>query len=66
MTQLQMLKNNMDIAVYGITREEAMKLGICISCRKYPTFKTIEGVKEYQITALCEPCFDEITKEPEE
>ena len=42
---------------------EAKDAGICIRCKKPPTFYSKPGEAEYQISALCEPCFDEITKE---
>jgi hypothetical protein len=62
---LKDLKDSITRAAYGMTAAEAKEKGICISCKKPPTFYSEVGRKEYGITALCEPCFDEITRETE-
>ena len=63
---LQKFKDNLAFSCYGMTVAEAHEQGVCISCGKPPTFYSDAGRKEYQISALGEPCFDRITKEPEE
>ena len=50
-------------AEFGITVEGAHADGICACCRKPPTFHTEAGAREYQISALCEPCFDKLFPE---
>lgn len=62
---LQELKDDLAMSLYGMTAAEAITKNICINCKKPPTFYSDAGKREYQITGLCEPCFDEITKEPD-
>lgn len=50
---------------FGQTKAEAHKEQVCIKCKQPPTFYSEAGRKEYGITGLCEPCFDEIFKEEE-
>jgi hypothetical protein len=45
---------------FQLTREDAWGRGICIKCKKPPQFYSVAGRKEYNITALCEYCFDDI------
>jgi len=47
-------------------KEKATAKGICIKCQKPPTFYSEAGKREYHISGLCEPCFDNITKEEEQ
>ena len=63
MSSLQDFKDNFAKDLYGMTTQEAIDKDICIQCKKPPTFHSDAGRKEYQITGLCEPCFDDITKE---
>ncbi len=49
------------IRVFGMTKREAHRNGVCISCHKPPTFYSQAGRKEYFISGLCEPCFDQLT-----
>ena len=53
-------------ALYGMTKEEALHKGVCISCKLLATWYSGAGEAEYRISGLCEPCFDKITGEPEE
>ncbi len=62
MSNLQDFKDNMSMELYGMTKEEAIEKGICISCKKPPTYVSEAGRKEYPISGLCEPCFDDITR----
>ena len=49
---------------FGMTAPEAAQQGICINCKEPALEKcTTEASKEeYRTSALCEPCFDKITK----
>lgn len=57
---------NLSQEAYGMTPHEAWTKGVCVKCKKPPTFYSPEGRKEYRISALCEPCFDSIMEEPED
>ena len=45
---------------FGMTIEEAYKANVCIRCKKPPEFQSDLGRREYMISAVCEPCFDEM------
>ena len=53
-------------ALYGMTRLEAIRAGVCIDCKKYAQWYSPAGKAEYFISGLCEPCFDKITGGTEE
>lgn len=55
---LQAFKDQLARAAYGMTAGEAHAREVCISCQRPPTFQTEAGRREYQISALCETCFD--------
>ena len=61
---LQQFKDGLASSCFGMTVAEAHEQGICIDCKKPPTFYSDAGRAEYKITGLCEPCFDGITKPP--
>ena len=46
-------------ALFGMTPAQAIEKNICIQCNKPPRFKTEAGKKEYQLTGMCEYCFDD-------
>jgi hypothetical protein len=46
--------------VHGITKSVAHERKVCIMCKMIPVFYTDLGKKEYQITGMCEKCFDEL------
>ena len=48
---------------FGMTREEAWKDGLCVECKKPATFYSDAGRAEYKLSAMCEPCFDEMFAE---
>ena len=71
---LQLLKDNLSMASYGLTKEEAHKLGICLQCRQKIVETTrennkpggiysIAGHQEYAISGMCEYCFDELFRD---
>ena len=60
------LKKSLAMEIFDMTKEEAISKNICINCKQPPVFNTLLGQKEYQISGLCEPCFDEITTPIEE
>jgi hypothetical protein len=53
-------------AAFGQTRGEAKHERVCVVCKQPPTFSTDAGRREYEISGLCEPCFDRITMPPDE
>lgn len=57
--QVNDLKNRLAVELFGMKTEEAIEQNICISCKKPPKFNTKDGEAEYQLSALCEECFDE-------
>ena len=44
--------------LYGMTSSKAIAQNICIKCKKPPHFKTKAGEEEYQLSGMCEYCFD--------
>jgi hypothetical protein len=52
--------------LYGMTKAEAHAKGVCISCHKPPVFTSKLGPKEYQISGLCDPCWDTIFDQGED
>jgi hypothetical protein len=48
--------------LYGIDPDKAKEIGICIDCREPALDKcySLESVKEYYISGLCEKCYDKI------
>ena len=60
---LKNLKSNLAKDLFGMTKKEAIKKGICLDC-KQPAMSycySDAGVREYKISGLCEKCFDQIT-----
>lgn len=58
---LEAFKDSVAQAAYGMTRDEALSRGICISCHESvgPTnIYSRAGAAEYRISGLCERCFD--------
>jgi hypothetical protein len=68
MNDFQDLKDALAEALYGQTPAEAHQAGLCIQCKQPARERCYSqaGLREYEISGLCEPCFDEITKEPED
>lgn len=67
-TPLKEFQDNMARNLYGVTKSEAISKGICIACKlpAKPRIYSDAGRREYQISGLCEVCFDEITKPRDE
>lgn len=65
---MQAFKDALATSIYGMTSGEAITKGICINCKEPALDKCYSGAgkREYHISGLCEPCFDEITKEPDD
>lgn len=53
------LADELGTMLYNMTPDEAIEQGICIRCKELPTFYSKAGVDEYQLTGMCERCFDE-------
>lgn len=68
MKNLQDFKDALSKECYGETTKDAQAKDICIQCKEpaLPKCHSDAGRKEYQISGLCEVCFDEITKKPDE
>ena len=47
-------------AAFGKTRGEAKQERVCVICKQHPTFSTEAGRREFDISGVCEPCFDEL------
>ena len=63
---LQDLKDSSARAAFGMTAHDAREREICIMCKKKPDLSKKIDRDEYAITALCNICWDEITKIGEE
>ena len=63
-TQLQIFQDTMSKDLFGISKSEAHNKGICISCHQpaIPNCYSQAGIREYQISGLCEKCFDNLTE----
>lgn len=58
--------DNLAKGTFGMTVMEAQAQGVCIQCKHPPVLVTSAGKREYQISGMCEPCFDELFAESEE
>lgn len=62
MYELKKLQDAMSKAVFGKTKDQAVKEGLCIECGEpaLPNCYSEAGKKEFYISGLCEKCFDRI------
>jgi hypothetical protein len=62
---LKELKENLSKEIFGQTKQEACNEGICISCKQpaIPKCYSQAGLREYQISGMCEECFDKLFEE---
>ena len=56
---IKKLMDNLGSALYDMTPDEAIDQKVCIKCKESPRFKTEAGRREYQLSGICEYCFDE-------
>lgn len=63
---LENLKNELQKAAGLLPKQEAWAKGICCRCQQTPKFYSTPGRREYNITAMCEFCFDEVCTPEEE
>lgn len=54
-------------SAFGTTREDAQAKGLCVQCKRpaLPRCYSDAGRREYGISGMCEPCWDEMFAEPE-
>lgn len=45
---------------FGESREEAKRNRRCVVCKQPPVFYTAAGRQEYEISGVCEACFDKM------
>lgn len=50
---------------FGQTTQEAIDKGLCIACGEPAKFYSEAGKREYQITGMCEYCYDACCPEEE-
>ena len=62
MNTLQNLKDGLAKDLYDMTTTEAQEKGICVKCKRRAPERCYSdaGRREYQISGLCEICFDNI------
>ena len=51
-----------------LSKEEAHKTGVCVQCRQpaLPKCYSDAGRREYNISGMCEQCFDSLFEEKED
>ena len=57
--KLQDFKDALSQTEHGMTAHEAQGAGLCVVCKKPPTFYSEAGRREFGISGMCEPCFDD-------
>ena len=64
MNKLQEMKDAMSMDLFGMTKDEAVSMGICVNCKEeaLPKCYSEAGRKEFRISGMCERCFDEISE----
>jgi hypothetical protein len=66
--QLRKLADDLAKAETGMTQTEAWEKGVCVECKQpaLPRCHTAAGRSEYNISAMCEECFDRIFADEDE
>jgi len=64
-TNLNSLKDSISKSIFGTSLSEAKERGICIQCKEPALAKCYSpcGIREYQISGMCEQCFDSLFAE---
>jgi len=62
---LREFKDQLATEAHGMTIGEAQAIRICLMCKQPPQPRTDLGRKEYEISGLCEACFEAIATEQE-
>lgn len=52
------LKDSLSKDTFGMSVKEAHEKGLCVRCKLQPKFYSELGKREYELSGLCEPCFD--------
>ncbi|MCP3924851.1 MAG: hypothetical protein GY714_19915 [Desulfobacterales bacterium] len=62
MYSLQEFKKELRKDCFGNDAEENLSKGLCIQCKELaiPKCYSEMGIREYEISGLCEKCFDQI------
>ena len=63
--EIKNFKDSFAKKLYGMTVDNAIAAGKCIACKDdaIPKIYSDAGKREYQISGLCEECFDNICSE---
>ena len=58
-------KDFLSSAAFGRKVSETQPLGNCVACGEFaePKIHTPEGLKEFEISGMCEECFDALFEE---
>jgi hypothetical protein len=48
--------------IFGMKRSDSLATGICVCCHQEERHYSEQGYREFQISGLCEFCFDEIAQ----
>jgi hypothetical protein len=68
MSKLNDFKDALSKMATGMTKSEAHQKGVCINCKLPNVLSRCysdAGRREYQISGMCEKCFDELFTESE-
>jgi hypothetical protein len=57
---LQEIVDELSKMMFDMPLSEAQRQRICIACKKPVSFYSIAGARDYEISGLCEPCYDAI------
>ena len=65
--ELRRLADELAKEATGMTQTEAWSSGICVKCKEpaLPKCYSDAGRREYQISAMCEKCFDSLFADEE-